>query len=117
MTKHPVRTKREQARQRARDLLDDMPLVQGHKANPSGMKLLDEDLDEEAEALDVTAYKMIDCTAYNVCARVAGLHDWDDLSCRACPVFRQSETRVRLIRKIRKAAKVRIIRKIKRFQK
>ena len=115
MTQHPVKSKREAARRRAVKMLDDMPLVSGHKANPSGMKLLDDDLDEEAEALYVQAYKMIDCVAYDTCSMVACLHDWDDLSCRACPVYKQNQTKIRLIRKIRKSTVFRLIRKIRKW--
>lgn len=109
MKEGPVRAKRAKARARAQALLQSLPMVQGFKPKPCALKF---EQDEEDDALNVSAYKNVECEAYDLCVRIASIANWDDLSCRACPVYRKQETRSRLVRRIKQRV-IRFIRKVR----
>jgi len=115
--KGKVRNKRAKALDRANSLLASIPSIEGVKPNPCPLKV-EATWDEEADPLDVQAYKLVECFNYDACVTVASIANWDDVSCRACGVFKRVNKTSRLIRKIQQMKqailhKFRLIRKIK----
>lgn len=110
--KYKVPTTRHKTQIKAQKYYDELPLIKGLQPKPRPLIIPFDENAMEDDAVEVDTYKIVSCPVYDQCAKIAGVANWDELSCRACPLYRKQELRPRLIRRVKVLA-VRCIRKIK----